>query len=136
MILKRAPKPTDKYVGGRVRMRRLELRISQADLAERLGLSFQQVQKYENGTNRIGAGRLQHTAGILKVPVTFFFEGAPRVDGTKPASVAMDRRLTDLTAFMTTPEGLALAKSFMRISNLQLRRRIVGLVEEIDRDRR
>jgi transcriptional regulator with XRE-family HTH domain len=70
--------PIDKHVGGRVRMRRLMLDMSQADLANGLGLTFQQVQKYEKGTNRIGASRLQHISQILQVPVLFFFEGALR----------------------------------------------------------
>ena len=73
------PNPTDKYVGSRVRMRRLMLHMSQERLADQLGLTFQQVQKYEKGTNRIGASRLQHIAEILQVPISFFFEGAPPV---------------------------------------------------------
>src|SRR5262249_7988315 len=73
MMAKKSPNPTDKYVGSRVRMRRLMLGMSQEKLGEKLGLTFQQVQKYEKGTNRIGASRLQHIAQILKVPVSFFF---------------------------------------------------------------
>src|SRR5580704_7245489 len=69
--------PIDKHVGSRVRMRRLMLDMSQTDVADALGLTFQQVQKYEKGTNRIGASRLQHISQILQVPVPFFFEGAP-----------------------------------------------------------
>jgi len=75
MMAKKSPNPTDKYVGSRVRMRRLMLSMSQEKLGEKLGLTFQQVQKYEKGTNRIGASRLQHISQILKVPVSFFFEG-------------------------------------------------------------
>ena len=78
MMAKKSPNPTDKYVGSRVRMRRLMLSMSQEKLGEKLGLTFQQVQKYEKGTNRIGASRLQHIAQILKVPVSFFFEGVER----------------------------------------------------------
>jgi transcriptional regulator with XRE-family HTH domain len=126
---KKSPKPTDKYVGSQLRMRRLLLRITQKDLAEGLGLTFQQVQKYETGTNRMSPGRLQQAAHILKVPVTFFFDGAQHI------SSARDRRLNDLTDFMTTPEGLKLAKSFMRISNVHVRRRIVDLVEQIYSER-
>ena len=76
MMAKKSPNPTDKYVGSRVRMRRLMLGMSQEKLGEKLGLTFQQVQKYEKGTNRIGASRLQHISQILKVPVSFFFDGA------------------------------------------------------------
>jgi transcriptional regulator with XRE-family HTH domain len=122
---KKSPNHTDKFVGRQLRMRRRLLKMTQRDLAERIGLSFQQVQKYEDGTNRMSPRRLQQAAHILKVPVTFFFDGAQRV------SAARDRRLTELTHFMTTPEGLTLAKSFMRISDIHLRRRIVDLVEQI-----
>src|SRR4051795_4312163 len=77
MIAKKSPDPTDKHVGSRVRMRRLMLGMSQEKLGDALGLTFQQVQKYEKGTNRIAASRLQQISQILQVPVAFFFEGAP-----------------------------------------------------------
>src|SRR4249919_1684972 len=77
MIAKKAPNPIDKHVGSRVRMRRMMLSMSQEKLGDALGLTFQQVQKYEKGTNRIGASRLQQISHILQVPVAFFFEGAP-----------------------------------------------------------
>jgi transcriptional regulator with XRE-family HTH domain len=83
MIAKKAPNPIDKHVGSRVRMRRMMLAMSQEKLGNSLGLTFQQVQKYEKGTNRIGASRLQQISQILQVPVSFFFEGAPTV-GTAP----------------------------------------------------
>jgi transcriptional regulator with XRE-family HTH domain len=79
--VKKLLNPTDKHVGSRVRMRRLMLDVSQQRLGDALGLTFQQVQKYEKGTNRIGAGRLQQLAHILQVPIAFFFEGAPDVPG-------------------------------------------------------
>src|SRR5580704_14977680 len=75
------PHPTDKHVGNRVRMRRLMLGMSQEKLADQLGLTFQQVQKYEKGTNRISASRLQEISHVLEVPVPFFFEGAPQSFG-------------------------------------------------------
>src|ERR1700687_6073491 len=81
MIAKKTPNPIDKHVGSRVRMRRMMLSMSQEKLGDALGLTFQQVQKYEKGTNRMGASRLQHIAHILQVPVTFFFEGAPLQPG-------------------------------------------------------
>ena len=80
--------PTDKHVGSRVRMRRLMLDMSQTDVADALGLTFQQVQKYEKGTNRIGASRLQHISQILRVPVPFFFEGAPAASAGPVAHAA------------------------------------------------
>ncbi len=72
------PKPVDKHVGGRVRMRRLMLGMSQSALADAIGVTFQQVQKYEKGTNRMGSSRLQQVANVLQVPVKFFFEDVPR----------------------------------------------------------
>src|SRR5947199_8158727 len=75
----KAPNPVDKYVGSRVRMRRIMLGMSQEKLGEALGLTFQQVQKYEKGTNRVGASRLQQISEILKVPVSFMFDGGPCV---------------------------------------------------------
>src|SRR5580698_7105343 len=81
MLAKKAPNPIDKHVGSRVRMRRMMLGMSQEKLGNALGLTFQQVQKYEKGTNRIGASRLQQIAHIVQVPVSFFFEGAPNVPG-------------------------------------------------------
>src|SRR5277367_6609496 len=82
----RVPNPVDKHVGSRVRMRRLMLEMSQTDIADALGLTFQQVQKYEKGTNRIGASRLQHISQILQVQVPFFFEGVPAAPGTGPSA--------------------------------------------------
>ena len=79
---KKAPNPIDKHVGSRVRMRRMMLAMSQEKLGDALGLTFQQVQKYEKGTNRIGASRLQQISHILQVPVAFFFEGAPNLHGS------------------------------------------------------
>src|SRR5271154_6388785 len=73
----KAPNPVDKYVGSRVRMRRIMLGMSQEKLGEALGLTFQQVQKYEKGTNRVGASRIQQISEILQVPVSFLFEGGP-----------------------------------------------------------
>src|SRR6266404_1634171 len=129
-MTKKAPNPIDKHVGSRVRMRRMMLGMSQEKLGDALALTFQQVQKYEKGTNRIGASRLQQISQILQVPVAFFFEGAPNLhptlDGMKeapsPAYVA---------DFLATSEGLALTKAFTRIKEPKLRRRIVDLVKQI-----
>jgi transcriptional regulator with XRE-family HTH domain len=123
-------RPVDKHVGGQVRMRRLMLNISQTTLGEAVGVSFQQIQKYENGVNRIGASRLLHIAYILGVPAAFLFDGAPGPQGNG----ADNRPLDELTEFMTTREGVELAKAFMQISNGQLRRRIMDLVEQIEQN--
>jgi transcriptional regulator with XRE-family HTH domain len=130
MIAKKAPNPTDRHVGARVRMRRMMLGMSQEKLGDALGLTFQQVQKYEKGANRIGASRLQQIAHILQVPVSFFFEGAPNVPGqqTGTAEAPSPAYVSD---FLATSDGLALTKAFMRIKDPKLRRRIVDLVEQI-----
>jgi transcriptional regulator with XRE-family HTH domain len=121
----------DKLVGNRIRMRRMMLGLSQTDVGEQLKLSFQQIQKYEKGINRVGAGRLQHIAHILKVPVPFFFEdllpnqpAGAAAKGTAPTS--------DINGFMTTRDGLVLAKSFMRIKSMKLRRHLVQLVTDLE----
>ena len=130
MAAKKAPNPIDKHVGSRVRMRRMMLAIVQEKLGDALGLTFQQVQKYEKGTNRIGASRLQHISQILQVPVAFFFEGSPDMqassDGMKDAPSA-----AYISDFLASSEGLSLTKAFTRIKEPKLRRRIVDLVEEI-----
>jgi transcriptional regulator with XRE-family HTH domain len=125
----KAPNPIDKYVGSRVRMRRIMLGMSQEKLGEALGLTFQQIQKYEKGTNRVGASRIQQISEILQVPVSFLFEGGPTStlgggfgEGTSPTYVA---------DFLATSEGLALTRAFTRISDSKLRRSIVELVEQI-----
>ena len=131
-MAKKAPNPIDKHVGSRVRMRRMMLSMSQEKLGGALGLTFQQVQKYEKGTNRIGASRLQQISHILQVPVAFFFEGAPTFhpqnegDGMGEAPSP-----TYVSDFLATSDGLALTKAFMEIQEPKLRRRIVDLVEEI-----
>src|SRR6201994_2989962 len=133
MAAKKAPNPIDKHVGSRVRMRRMMLGMSQEKLGDALGLTFQQVQKYEKGTNRIGASRLQQISLILQVPVAFFFEGAPTV---QPHTDGMNEAPSPayVADFLATSEGLALTKSFLRIKEAKLRRRIVDLVEQIAGD--
>jgi transcriptional regulator with XRE-family HTH domain len=132
MIAKKAPNPIDKHVGARVRMRRMMLSMSQEKLGDALGLTFQQVQKYEKGTNRIGASRLQQISNILQVPVSFFFDGAPHVPGTgRLEGMGEAPSPAYVSDFLATSDGLALTKAFMRIHDSKLRRRIVDLVEQI-----
>lgn len=127
--IKKAPNPTDKHVGSRVRMRRMMLSMSQEKLGDSLGLTFQQVQKYEKGTNRIGASRLQQISTILQVPVSFFFEGGPTVNDQAGFGEAPSP--TYVSDFLATSDGLALTRAFMRIEDAKLRRKIVDLVEQI-----
>jgi transcriptional regulator with XRE-family HTH domain len=130
-MAKKAPNPIDKHVGSRVRMRRMMLSMSQEKLGDALGLTFQQVQKYEKGTNRIGASRLQQISNILQVPVAFFFEGAPDITGGRAPGSKDAPSPTYVADFLATSDGLALTKAFMRIPDPKLRRRIVDLVEQI-----
>ncbi len=130
-MAKKAPNPIDKHVGSRVRMRRMMLNMSQEKLGDALGLTFQQVQKYEKGTNRIGASRLQQISHILQVPVSFFFEGAPHVAGSPTGGMSEAPSPAYVSDFLATSDGLSLTKAFMRIKNSKLRRRIVDLVEQI-----
>jgi transcriptional regulator with XRE-family HTH domain len=111
-------------------MRRIMLGMSQEKLGDALGLTFQQVQKYEKGTNRVGASRIQQISEILQVPVSFLFEGGPSgiataegfTEGSSPAYIS---------DFLATSEGLALTRAFTRITDAKLRRSIVELVEQI-----
>ena len=122
------PNPTDKYVGSRVRMRRLMLHMSQERLADQLGLTFQQVQKYEKGTNRISASRLQEISQILDVPVPFFFDGAPQAT-THNRKTDSGPSLSYITDFLGNADGHSLVRAFIRIKDPTLRRSIVRLVE-------
>ena len=126
----KAPNPVDKYVGSRVRMRRIMLGMSQEKLGLALGLTFQQVQKYEKGTNRVGASRIQQISEILEVPVSFLFDGGPsgRPNGEGFGEAASPAYISD---FLATSEGLALTRAFTRIGEPKLRRSIVELVEQI-----
>lgn len=103
------------------------LGMSQEKLGAALGLTFQQVQKYEKGTNRIGASRLQHVSRILQVPIEYFFEGTPgqqKAKGNAPSS-------TYVSDFLATTDGLALAKAFTKIKHAKIRHHVVKLVNEI-----
>ena len=122
---KKAPNPIDQHVGSRVRMRRLMLAMSQEKLGDALGLTFQQVQKYEKGTNRIGASRLEQISQILQVPVAFFFEGA---------LIGSALSMAQIDDFVSDSDGLRLMRAFMQIDNATLRRRIAMLVQEIAGD--
>ena len=132
------PNPIDVHVGTRLRLLRVKAKLSQQAIGKMLGLTFQQIQKYEKGTNRIGASRLQQIAAILQVPVAFFFEGAPDPaarSAAMPAApgpeAAGDLAPESIYGFLATPEGLSLARSFIRIRDSKVRHRIVALVEEI-----
>jgi transcriptional regulator with XRE-family HTH domain len=129
-MVKKPLNSIDKHVGSRVRMRRMMLGMNQTKLGDALGITFQQVQKYEKGANRVSASRLQHISHILQVPVPFFFEGAPHVPGQTTGNGAAPSPAY-VADFLASSDGLALTKAFTRIKKRELRRRIVDLVEEI-----
>jgi transcriptional regulator with XRE-family HTH domain len=127
--------PIDKHVGSRLRMRRLMLDMSQTGLGDALGLTFQQVQKYEKGSNRVSASRLQQLSKILQVPVPFFFEGAPASIGWTAAEESVGAPSPSFVSdFLGTSEGLELVRAFTCIEDAKLRRAIVRLVEQIAPD--
>jgi transcriptional regulator with XRE-family HTH domain len=126
----KTPNPIDKHVGARVRMRRLMVGMSQGKLGEALAVTFQQVQKYEKGANRIGASRLQQLARVLDVPPSFFFEGAPMSDGPSPG-FAEPEPSSYVVEFLSTTEGLQLNRAFAAIKDSKVRKKILDLVESL-----
>ncbi|APO79274.1 transcriptional regulator protein (plasmid) [Rhizobium etli 8C-3] len=122
------PSAVDIEVGRRIRMQRRVLGMSQSALAERVSVTFQQVQKYEKGSNRVGASRLQGIADCLNVPVSFFFEGMSGADESESALV---KGMDDLTGFISTAEGLALNRAFLAVKDARIRQKIVGLVKSL-----
>ncbi len=126
----KTPNPIDRHVGARVRMRRLMVGLSQSKLAGALDVTFQQVQKYEKGANRIGASRLQQLARVLDVPPSFFFEGAPASASSGPG-FNEDPGNAYVVDFLSTAEGLQLNRAFTAIKDPKLRKTVLDLVERI-----
>ena len=133
MTAKKQANPIDIFVGSRVRLRRLVMGLSQEKLGEQLGVTFQQIQKYEKGSNRIGASRLQSISKVLQVPVSFFFEGAPGgMIGPDDAAGGFFEPSPDyMVDFLSTPDGLQLNRAFANIPDPKIRRRIVELVQSL-----
>ena len=125
--MRNAPDPAYKHVGSRVRTRRLMLDLSQTQLADALDLTFQQVQKYEKGANRISASKLQHISNFLQVPIQFFFE---ELAGPSNKRAKKDCAVSQAMPFSLWPPPTH-SKSFTAIGRPQLRRRIVRLVEDL-----
>ena len=123
-MIAKQPKPRDIEVARRVRARRIEVGMSQEKLGEKLGLTFQQVQKYEKGVNRIGAGRLYEVSRILNVPVDFFYEGVA-ASGQEPEGAP------PVMEFVSSGEGLQLALAFMKIKDVRVRKRMLDLVKSL-----
>ncbi|MEF2550684.1 helix-turn-helix domain-containing protein [Aurantimonas sp. A2-1-M11] len=127
---KKKPNPVDIHVGSRVRLRRTMLGMSQEKLGESLGITFQQIQKYEKGTNRIGASRLQRISEVMTVPVSFFFEEAPT--GSSGGNGLQETSGSDYVVdFLSSSEGLQLNRAFVRIADPKVRRRVIDLVRTL-----
>jgi transcriptional regulator with XRE-family HTH domain len=130
-VPKKQANPIDAQVGNRVRLRRMLIGMSQERLGELLGLTFQQVQKYEKGVNRIGAGRLFEVARILGVPIDYFYEGvAPQPGG----GFAENEASPPVMEFVSSGEGLQLSLAFMKIKDAKLRKRVLDLVKQMADD--
>jgi transcriptional regulator with XRE-family HTH domain len=125
------PNPVDAHVGSRVRLRRMLLGMSQERLGESMGLTFQQVQKYEKGVNRIGASRLFQIARILDVPIQFFFEEAPQIDCSAAHGMAEPDSETFILEFLNSREGLELNRAFVKIADPKVRKSVVDLVRAL-----
>jgi transcriptional regulator with XRE-family HTH domain len=134
MANKKQPNPIDIHVGSRVRLRRMMLGMSQEKLGDQLGITFQQIQKYEKGTNRIGASRLQHIARVLSVPISFFFEDAPATPGDEATGFAESSSTNYVVDFLSSAEGIQLNKAFVRIKDAHQRRRVIDLVRAMAGD--
>ena len=129
-VPKKQANPIDGQVGNRVRLRRMLIGMSQERLGELLGLTFQQVQKYEKGVNRIGAGRLFEVARILGVPIDYFYEGA----STQIAGPSENEASPPVMEFVSSGEGLQLSLAFMKIKDPKLRKRVLDLVKQMAED--
>lgn len=131
---KKRPNPTDVHVGSRIRMRRNILGMSQEKLGEHLGITFQQIQKYEKGTNRVGASRLQAIASILDAPVSYFFADAPGGETPELTGMSEGKPASFVADFVNSAEGLQLNRAFARIIDPKIRRRIIDLVKALAAD--
>jgi transcriptional regulator with XRE-family HTH domain len=127
--LKKAPGDFDRHVGRRIRMRRIQVGLSQERLADSLGVTFQQVQKYEKGANRITMSRMRIVSQVLGVPMAYFTEGAPGEEAIGIGGGFAEAWQVEFASdLLTSPEGLALARAFASIEDPRLRRRVVDLV--------
>jgi transcriptional regulator with XRE-family HTH domain len=126
---KKQANPIDIQVGNRVRIRRMLIGMSQERLGDLLGLTFQQVQKYEKGVNRIGAGRLYEVSRILNVPIDFFYEGVASEPGAPAPEAA-----PPVLEFVSSGEGLQLSLAFMKIKDVKVRKRVLDLVKSLSEE--
>jgi transcriptional regulator with XRE-family HTH domain len=122
----KSPQAVDLIVGRNIRLHRLSKGISQTDLASKIGVTFQQVQKYEKGANRVGASRLSRIAQVLQIPVAALFDGGPGA-GTE------DRSDESPLALLSEPQALRLVKAFSKVEDSEVRRSMVSLLENLVR---
>ncbi|MCX2721469.1 helix-turn-helix domain-containing protein [Roseibium salinum] len=128
---KRKPNTVDAHVGSRIRLRRVLMDISQVKLAEELGVSFQQIQKYERGVNRVGASRLQEIADVLGAPITFFFDDMPGRPSSNGTAQFREAETEQMAEFLSSADGLRFVRTFLSISDGRVRRRITDLVKSL-----
>ena len=127
----RSATAVDAHIGQKIRARRNLLGLSQTELANAAGITFQQVQKYEDGTNRVGASRLQQFSEALGVPPSYFFEGAPTAGKKQPAPQEGELSENDIISFLGTREGAALVRAFMAIKQKPIRQNAISLLESL-----
>jgi transcriptional regulator with XRE-family HTH domain len=127
LMTKKNTNPTDRHVGARIRMQRMVRGFSQTELGKAVGVTFQQVQKYEKGVNRVSASRLQQIGNVLKVRPDFFFDGA----SAKAVGNSGSRDTAIIEGFISSRDGISLSKAFTNIRDSKTRRSIVALVEQI-----
>jgi transcriptional regulator with XRE-family HTH domain len=121
----------DSHIGQKIRARRIYLRMSQTDVADALGISFQQIQKYERGANRVGASRLQQISDALGVSPYYFFEDAPTVGKKMPTPVEGELSERAIVSFLATRDGAALVRGFLKIKQKSVRRALIDFVATI-----
>jgi transcriptional regulator with XRE-family HTH domain len=124
--------PVDAHIGQKIRTRRNLLGLSQTELADAAGISFQQIQKYEKGVNRVGASRLQQFSDALGVPPSYFFEGAPTVGKKHPAPKEGELSEDTIVSFLGTREGAALVRAFMAIKQKSIRQNAIAFLETLE----
>ncbi len=127
------PNPVDVHVGARIRLRRTLLGMSQDRLGTSLGITFQQIQKYERGMNRVGASRLQLMANVLDVPVSFFFDDAPS-QNDNATNTTVSSSTDYVNQFLASSEGLQLNRAFLKIPDPKIRRGIIALTKALADD--
>lgn len=127
-INRRGPTAVDTHVGQKMRARRIFLRMSQTEVADAAGISFQQIQKYENGTNRVGASRLYQISNALGVSPFYFFEGAPTFGKKKPAPNEGELPGDEIVSFLATREGAALVRGFLAVKEKSIRQNLIGFI--------